>query len=455
MSEISKSVSFGGAALLMGALAFFTAPAAPTPDAFLDRGEAFFPEFENPNDARTLEVIEFNEETAEASPFKVSFIGGKWTIPSHHDYPADGEDQLAQTAAGVIGIKKDDFRTNNVSDHEACGVLDPLDEGDASLKGRGRRVTIRGESEQILADLIIGNEVEGRDGFRFVRLPSQKRVYVSKMDLDISSDFADWINKDVLDVDRYSVEQIVVKDYSIDERTFSVDQRDVVTVVKKDGVWVMDKMPGGREVDNMKMDGILRELDTLSIVGVRPKPAGLSRSLSKVEGGGLSITQDDMFSLQGKGFYFSRDGALLSNEGEIQARSTDGITYTLRFGEIVYGMGEAISAGAASNNDSGSGPGENRYLFVTTTFDPSVLPEPSSPKDLAFKDKAEEEWTDEDKVNKELDDKHQEWQQKMREGQERTDELNGRFADWYYVIPASAFDTLHVKREDFLKVEDA
>ena len=98
----------------------------------------------------------------------MTFNENKWTIPSHHNYPADGKERLAKTAAGVIGIKKDDFRSNNVADHEAFSVLDPLDQTVTTLKGRGKRVTIKGESGQILADLIIGNTLEGRANLRFV-----------------------------------------------------------------------------------------------------------------------------------------------------------------------------------------------------------------------------------------------------------------------------------------------
>ena len=128
MSEKRTTMTFAGVAVLMLLLAFVTAPRKATPDAFLDSGELFFPEFTDPNTATTLEVIEFDAETATARPFKVTFGNGKWTIPSHHDYAADGKDRLAQTAAGVIEIKKDDFRSNNVADHETCGVIDPLDD---------------------------------------------------------------------------------------------------------------------------------------------------------------------------------------------------------------------------------------------------------------------------------------------------------------------------------------
>ncbi|SVD12240.1 uncharacterized protein METZ01_LOCUS365094, partial [marine metagenome] len=128
MSEFQKTMSLTGVAVLLVLSALLTAPSRITPDSFLDQGDPFFPDFTDPNTATTLEVIEYNEDAGAVQAFKVTFQDGRWTIPSHHNYPADGRDRLAQTAAGVIEIKKDDFRSNNVADHVALGVVDPLDE---------------------------------------------------------------------------------------------------------------------------------------------------------------------------------------------------------------------------------------------------------------------------------------------------------------------------------------
>ena len=95
MSETRKTAAFGGVALVLLLFALLTAPQRAMPDDFLDRGETFFPEFTDPNVATTLEVIEFDGGTATARPFQVTFRNGRWTIPSHHDYAADGEDRLA------------------------------------------------------------------------------------------------------------------------------------------------------------------------------------------------------------------------------------------------------------------------------------------------------------------------------------------------------------------------
>ncbi len=450
MSETNKTMTFAGVALLLLLLVLVTAPGTVTPEAFADRGELFFPEFTDPNAAATLEVIEFDEETASAKPFKVTFRDGLWTIPSHNNYEADGKDRLAQTAAGVISLIKEDYRSSNVADHEATGVGDPLDEALTTLKGRGKRITLKDPSDQVLADIIIGKEVPERAGFHFVRLPEQKRVYVAKADFEISTTFADWIEKDLLQVEKDRIDNVIIRDYTINERTGAVNQRGTLNLDKDGTTWAASSMASSEEVDTVKMNALLSAVDELSIVGVRVKPEGLSRSL-KQSADGMRITQADRLSLQNKGFYFSRDGSLLSNEGELQVQTDAGVKYTLRFGEILFGTGEAVSAGSESNQDQNAGPGENRYLFATSSFRPEIFPEPKQPANLDFQGKEETDLSENDKGNKELFEAHEAWKKKIEEGTLKAEELNQRFSGWYYVISSESFDKIHLKRSDLVK----
>jgi hypothetical protein len=452
MSETRKTLTFVAVAAVLLLIGLLTVPKRVTPDAFSDLGEEFFPEFTDPNAAQTLEVIEFNEETGSARPFKVTFQDGLWTIPSHYDYPADGQDRLAETAAGLIGITKDDFRTDNVADYAACGVIDPLDETVVELGGRGKRVTIKGENDVVLADLIIGKsyEDENRKGFYLVRVPGQKRVYGSKIDIDISTKFSDWIEADLLKVEKDQIQQIVLKDYSINERTRKVDQRDEVVLEKAEGdEWTTDGIPKDKEVDRYKVGNFLRALDELKIEDVRPKPSGLSASLRQTSDE-VKISTGDMLSLQSKGFYFSSDGRLLSNEGEVQATTSKGVIYTLRFGEIVSGSELSAAAGAESGNGL-QGAGENRYLMITTSFDDTMFPEPPKPDNTDFLEKPDSLWTANDHRMKGMQMAREEWEKNLKEGREISDELNSRFAQWYYVISADSFEKLHVSRNDLLK----
>jgi len=455
MNETKKTMIFGGVAIFLALLAFISSPRRVTPDEFQDENELFFPEFQDPNSATTLEVIKFDQETGSAAPFKVTFKDGKWTIPSHHDYPADGKDRLAKTAAGVIGIKKDEFRSDNVADYEALGVIDPLDETATSLTGRGERITIKGENQQVLADFIMSKEIEGRQKFRYVRIPDQKRVYACRVDLDISTKFTDWIESDLLTVNKDDLRSVTLKDYSIDERSGSLKNRDTIHLHKDGSDWKADKMTAKQEMDKTKVDNFLKTLDELSIVGVRTKPEGLTQSLQRSDSDGMSITQEAARSLQSKGFYFTRDGQLVSNEGEIQASTRQGVTYTLRFGEVVFGSGLEVSAGTDSPDEKGkSGAGENRYLFITTSFDGSQFKEPKKPDNLDFESKADSLYTDVDRKNKSLKREHDLWQAKIDNGQKTSTDLNNRFAKWYYVISAESFDKLNLQRSDFVKKKD-
>lgn len=446
MNENKKTIIFAGVAIGLALLAFIFSPKKITPDAFLDQGEAFFPEFTDPNTATTLEVIEYNENSGSPYAFKVTFANGKWTIPSHHDYPADGKDRLAKTAAGVIDLKKDDYRTNNVSEYETLGVLDPMDEG-ASLEGRGKRVTIKGEGGVTLADIIIGHEIEGRPNMRYVRLPDEKRVYAARIDIDISTKFEDWIKADLLEVAKADIDKVVINDYSINERTRSVDRKDNIQLTVKDSLWTAKGMGSGKQIDTTVMAELLATLDELTIVGVRPKPEGLSATL-KQDKNQSEVSQADKRSLQSKGFFFTGDGQLMSNEGELQVSSKKGVFYTLRFGEVVYGSGLAVTAGTEESKNEGSA--QNRYLFVTTEFNQSQFPEPTKPGNTEFLKKADSLWTESDRTNKSLYDIHSKWEREFNRGKDLALSLNDRFAEWYYVISAESFDKLHRTRKDLI-----
>jgi hypothetical protein len=450
MSETRKTIIFAGAAILLVLITFVTTPKQVTPDAFSDLGEMFYPDFTDPNAARTLEVIEFDVETGSAKPFKVTFKDGRWTIPSHYDYPADGKDRLAQTAAGMIGITKDDFRTDNVADFASCGVVDPLDDSAVDLLGRGKRVTIRGDNDVVLCDLIIGPSYEDRENFHLVRVPGQKRVYGSLVDLDISTVFSDWIESDLMKVSKDQILELVLKDYSVNEATRKVESRDQLVLEREDGdTWTATDMTEDQEVDRYKMNNLLKALEELSIVGIRPKPEGLSASLQRA-GGEVKITTGDMLSLQSKGFFFDGEGRLRSNEGEIQATTNKGVIYALRFGEIAYGSGLAVSAGAGGAQ-SAEGPGENRYLMITTSFNQSMFPEPEMPANANYLEKPDSLWTPEDHRMRSLQMAHDDWISNVEAGRLLSDELNARFARWYYVISAESFEKLHLTRGDLLK----
>ena len=429
MSELRRTLTFAGVAVLVGVVAVVSAPRRSAPDALFDVGERFFPEFDDPEQADTLEVIQWDDATGSALPFAVTNRGGLWTIPSHHDYPADGAERLSNAAAEVISLVKEDFRSDNIADHEALGVIDPLDEAETGLEGRGTRITFKGSGEEVLADLVIGNEIPERPGFRFVRVPNQKRVYTARFGAEISTAFEDWIETNLLEVERDQVNHIVLNEYFLNEQTRQVVRRGefILDQVAQDQ-WTANRVPSGKEVDFVQANLLVGAIIEMKIAGVRPKPSGMTGNLRDAALAGR-ITKSDIDVLVRRGFYPATDGGLLSNEGELLVRTTEGVLYILRFGEIVYGRGEAIAVGDESSDEQGTEAAENRYVFITAEFDPTALPEP--PVSEA--------------------DAHASWERQVREGTETAERLATRFANWYYVIAADSYDRIHKPREDFLK----
>ncbi len=311
MNETQKTATSVGVALTLVVLAWVTAPRTVTPGALQDRGKPFFPDLTDPNAATSLEVVEFDEQTSEPRPFKVLNRNGRWTIPSRYDYPADGRTRLSQIAAGVIALKKDDVASENVADEERCGVLDPLDGTLPTQKGRGTRITVKGQNETVLADIIVGKPIEGRPYLRYVRIPGQKRTYVSNLaDLNVSTKFEDWIERDLLQVTRDEIDEIVIRNYSFDVKTGDQAIRETLVVRKKDkDEWVVDGMRPNERIDTFKLNLLVTKLDELTIADVLRKPPGITATLTAARPG-AKLEPGDVRDLASKGFYFTREGQL-------------------------------------------------------------------------------------------------------------------------------------------------
>jgi hypothetical protein len=397
MRESIKTALFVAAALVLAVAAAVIEPERATSDVLSDQGSAFYPKFTDPQATRVIEVVDYDEATATARPLKVEFQKGRWVVSSHHNYRIDVGDRLVKTAAALMDLKKDNVRSDSVQDHAPLGVVDPLDQKVAGLAGRGKRVTLRDQHGDALADFILGKPVEGKAGFRYVRVPGQKRTYTVKTEADPSARFADWVNADLLRIARGNVRKLTEYNYSIDETMGRLTNVETVALTQSGGTW---RSQSGEPVNKAAADTLVNTLDTLRIVDVRPKPPSLAADLRQ---GQLAMSLETAMSLRQRGYFLSPNGRLLANEGELAVETADGLTYTLRFGEIASGANDIKPASA----------GENRHLFVTVHFDPA--------KAAAYGGNA-------------------------TAGERAARDLTDRFADWYYVISDADFRKLKLKR---------
>ncbi|MHC4416278.1 MAG: DUF4340 domain-containing protein [Planctomycetota bacterium] len=482
MNEITKTGIFVALGVAFGAIAWVAKPAARAPTAVDDSGERFFARFD-PLEATSLEIVEFDEETATPQAFKVAQENGVWSIPSHESYPADAEDQLADTAAGIVDLVKGPTVSDRPADHELYGVIDPTAAGAGSV-GVGTRVTLKDRTAKTLADLIVGKDVKDKPELRYVRVPDRARVYTAAVSTDeFSTRFGDWIERDLLELDPFEIKRVIINDYSIDEFRQRLIQGDVLKLDYDDGDrgWSLEGLGPDEALLDDKLDDMKRALDDLEIVDVHRKPAGLSAELRAEDQ--LVLDSGAVGSLQGRGFYIL-NGRLISNEGETIVGTAGGVQYTLRFGEIA--LGGRAEADEGSEEDSASSTAANRYLFVTAEFNANLVPAPELAElpDIPVEDLAREDQPDDaaggqettapedgetastspdqptvaealDMARKKIDEdnqrKIQEHEKKLAEGREKARALNDRFADWYYVISDSVYKKIRLRRSDLVE----
>ncbi|MGE3818379.1 MAG: DUF4340 domain-containing protein [Isosphaeraceae bacterium] len=466
--ESRKTLGFVTVALVLTGAAYLnTADRTGADVVFNDQGQPFFPDFKDPLACTDMEVVEFDDSTATVRQFKVMFKDGKWVIPSHHNYPADAKDRLAKTAAGVIDLVKDTIRSDRPEDHEALGVLDPLDLK-GPLKGRGKRITLKDKSEKVLADFIIGNEVRDRTGQRYVRVPSQKRTYGVNVNVDLSTRFPDWIETNLLKLDASHLRSITFNSQKVDPERGRLIPGEVITITRKDAgaPWEFEGgLPAEQELNTEKLTTLTSALGDLKLVGVRPKPPGLSRELKLASTNTVEAkTNSELSSLLSKGFY-PTDKGLYSNQGEVILKTDEGAVYTLRYGEVVFATGDQLEAGGAEEDSAKSaekpaeGAKENRYLMVTVSFDPTLLPEPEKPQEsLVIPDDPFQKAPDDPKriaeekaAQEKADRERAEDEKRIAEAEKKVKELSDRFADWYYVTPGESFRSIALDRSGIVQ----
>jgi len=537
MTESSKTLIFVLLAAAVGIGAMVGRPPQTSVPPSSQIGKPLFKDFQDPYEAKSLEIVEFDEELGQAESFKVAQKQGRWVIPSHEDYPADAEDNLKDAATVLVDLKVIDVASDGRQDHELYGVVEPnAEELELGDRGVGKLVVMKDGKGNELADLIIGKSVRDKESQRFVRVPGSDRVYVVEVDPEkLSTNFESWIEDDLLDLNGFDIQQMQLRDYSVQagisptgQLTLEYDPRLDMTVQWNgdDFKWELEELlefRGGEmqttaaleseEIDKSPLDGMKSALDDLKIVDVRRKPVGLREDL-KADKGFLN-EREGIQSLFDKGFYPFRDPDgdeeldIKSSDGEVLVRTKDGVEYTLRFGQI---------AGVDQGDEEST---LNRYVMVNASLhgpsfprpDFEQLPEDSEPQaedaeevtaeeasaeeaddaeaeeaeevtaeeaDDAEAEEAEEVTAEEaddaeaeeadakvdegdgeadidderERILKENQRKLDEYKEKRQKGEDRVQELNDRFADWYYVISEDVYKKIHLSRADVLKAKE-
>jgi len=468
-------------------------------------GKPLFPDFKDPSVAKSLEIKQFDETLAKPTEFLVTKqANGIWTIPSHGGYPADAESQLKAVAETFADLKILGVAAKDNKEHDLYGVNDP-DKVDVGTKGVGTLVAMQDDKGNDLLRMIVGKEVAGATNQRFVRKPSEDWVYVTSIDMSkLPTDFEKWIEKDLLKMSTFDVSRVVLKDYLLlpTQRGSMVLQHRMDATLSYDSArnpdqWKLEDMQvysNGRnpvpsmlgpleELNKTKLDELRNAFNDLKIVDVARKPAGLGNSLAVSAD---KLPQDQAMELADYGFYPNprSDGTLdiYGANGELMVDTKDGVEYVLRFGNIKT---QVSSPSTTKKDDKGKKDKSaaddevkvQRYLFVVTQLAPSVLtppqlePEPAGPepakdekKDGEKKDEAkiggdkkddapivDPQQAERERIKKENERKMNAYRDQKKKAEDRVKELNGRFANWYYVVSEDVYKKLRLTRSDIVK----
>jgi hypothetical protein len=484
----------GGAGMLL--LGWLAQPRYQSREVKPEAERILFPELADVQKAASLEVVKYDEELATLQPFKVIQAGGVWVLPSHQNYPADAKEHLAAAATELVDLESLDIVSTSAADHETYGVIEPDPEKiKPGMTGVGELIEIRDAGGSKLARLVVGKEdkrpgssAAGGKKLRFVRKAGQDPVYRVEIDTSkFTTRFDDWIEKDLLKLSPWDVRRAVVDDYSLGAvesgGRIRVEQnrKDRIEVAynDKDQQWTLvgleafaggaepklETLGDGEELAAPRLNDLRNALGDLKIIDVVRKPPGLSAELKAEEK--FTADEEAVRSMQQRGFLPLKSGDILSTDGETIVGMKDGVEYVLRFGA-------GTSVGSGTGGDVVADESTGRYLLVMARFNEGLLEKPlleevpadgGEPAGAGGKEPAAEgDAADQLKAADEAEAKAQaalearraverenrrrqdDYDAKVKAAQRRVRDLNARFADWYYIVPAKEFAKIHLNR---------
>ena len=476
MKELKITLIFVALALLAAGTSWFfnrtVQPAAHSGAGVV--GAPLFPDFTDVNNAASLEIIKYNSETSEKSAFQVKQVNNRWSIPSHENYPTDAQSQLIEAAGSVIGLEILNLASADSGDQEMYGVIDP-DTKDlpSGSRGVGTKVVLKNARGDTLVGLIIGLPVKEQKNQRYVRRIGQNPVYTTNISTDkLSTNFGDWIEKDLLLIDAWDIKRVTINDlslkmdaegpalvdggcmkFSFDDQSDPSWKLDEILISQKNGKKKPIQIKDTETVNYAALGRLAQALDDLKIVDVCRKSEAFSQSLKKT--GNWEVDTNTQMDLLSRGFCLlplptgpmgTEQITLVSSDGEITVDMGQGVEYVLRFGSL------------AQNSRAGQNASQaNRYLFVMVQFNKNGVekpvletvpdePNPQSP-DAAKIAEIQQKIAD---VKAENAEKEAQYQKRIKASKDKVERLNKRFADWYYVIDDTEYKKIHLTKKDVI-----
>ncbi|MEI6422180.1 MAG: DUF4340 domain-containing protein [Lentisphaerota bacterium] len=313
MSDGVKTSIFAGIAGLLALVAWMSYPRQQEASVEALKDKVLFPEFNDPAMASSLEIVRYDSKLGELHTFKVArdkSAADSWAIPSHANYPADAKDRMRDAALMLVDLRILGVASQEQKDHKLYGVIMPdKNKVEVGSEDVGDLVTLEDQKSKKLTKLVIGKKVRSAEGQRFVRVPPQDVVYAVKIDPEkLSTKFEDWIEKDLLKLNAFDVENVRIKNYTVARamNQVALDQKFDIVAKLDNNEWklqelttyrenlpVKGELDAGEELNKEKLNDLKDAAGKLAIVDVRRKPKGLGTDLKAGENGDPGSGQSD------------------------------------------------------------------------------------------------------------------------------------------------------------------
>ncbi len=446
-----------------------------------------------------IEIVESVE--GETKTIRLSEDAGGWFI--HYDdsrYPVDATNQLGSVADGLANLKIHRLETEQEKDHAKFGVLDPsvpeeVVKAESEEDKIGKLLIINGLDASPLAELILGNKREsGSADYRYIRIPGDSIVYSAKFSDHIydkaSTQFAQWVEKDFLDLDHNQVKRVHLDNYKTVQKKVQVpnmpqgfqmarpEQQPGTkhTFVYTDGNWTSPnvKLAETESLNEKVLDEMKESFDDFEIIDVEKKPNGVIKDVLAQLWQSQQEKNQQAFqthrnklaeisnSLEAKGFHLQVEQTetglqetILANNGESKVGMKNGVEYHLRFGKIYRGQ-EVLQKDGKDARYLLAEARVNVDLLTPLALEsvPPPLAKPSPPVDADGTEAYQKEVTERNSAIASAKGrnarKHHEWEDRVSKAQARVGKLNERLSQWYFVISDDAYSRIMLKRSRFV-----
>ena len=242
------------------------------------------------NESRSIEI-----RTA-ADSFTLERDGEKWSMVERNHYPVH-LDKVREALVQLSALKIRETKTSKPANYPTLGVGDTPADGSDS-----RRVTVRGETDEPLVDLLVGKARQARgveSPGHYVRRHGDATAYLVEGELGIAVKPNDWIETAIVDIPVDRVRQVTLGHYGAQP----------VTVAKKDRkeqLFTLQNLPEGHDARSAavvsSIGGLLLDMRLEDVIAANKVEGGTPRTIVDVQTFDGLVATLEQYDLDGRVF---------------------------------------------------------------------------------------------------------------------------------------------------------